>query len=70
MKKGRPYSVTIRLLDQKGDELQMIKTTIASNVDQVVLPAKPLSLGPAYDRNPEVFRPDGSTDFSPESCPE
>lgn len=69
VKKGKPYSVTIRLLDQKGDELQIIKTTIASNVDQDVLPAKPLSLGPAYDRNPEVFRPNGSTDFSPESCP-
>lgn len=69
VKKGKPYGVAIRLLDRQGDELQTIETTIASNVDQDVLPAKPLSLGPAYDRNPEVFKLDGSTDFSPENCP-
>ena len=70
VKKGIPYGVTIRLLDPAGDVLQTIETTITSNVDQDVLPAKPLSLGPTYDRNPDVFRPDGTADFSPEACPE
>ena len=70
VKKAKPYAVTIRLLGPEDAEIQRLKTTIASNVDQSLLPAKPLSLGPLYDRNPAVFRPDGSTDFSPEACPE
>jgi hypothetical protein len=69
VRKGRPYSVTIRLVGSNNEELQTFETTIASNVDQSILPAKPLTIGPLYDRNPEVFRPDGSTDFSPDECP-
>lgn len=70
VKKGKPYAVTIRLLGADNEEVQTLETTITSNVDQSILPAKPLTLGPFYDRNPEVFKPDGTTDFSPEKCPE
>ena len=66
----RPYAVTIRLLDSKGTPLQTIETTVTSDVDQSVLPAKPLVVGPGYDPNPDVFKPDGSADYSPVAdCP-
>ncbi|SMD06751.1 hypothetical protein [Rhizobium sp. RU36D] len=68
--KDRPYAVTIRLSDGKGAVLQTLETTVTSTDDQSIMPAKPLVVGPHYDRNPEVFKPDGTTDFSPEtSCP-
>lgn len=69
VKKDKPYAVTIRLLGSDNEEIQTLETTVTSNDDQSILPAKPLTLGPLYDRNPEVFKPDGSTDFSPEKCP-
>jgi hypothetical protein len=34
-----------------------------------VLAAKPLVVGPVYTVNPELVKPDGSIDFSPEKCP-
>lgn len=62
--KGRPYAVKITLLGPDGAELQKIETTITSTLDQSILAAKPLVIGPAYDRNPEVFKPDGTADYS------
>lgn len=68
--KDRPYAVTIRIVDADGRELQSIETTIVSSLDQSILPSKPLVVGPAYTRNPEVFKADGSTDYAPDlSCP-
>ena len=69
VRKGKPYAVNIRLLGARGEEIQSFETTITSNVDQSVLPAKPLSVGPVYTPNPDVFKADGTTDFSPEICP-
>ena len=67
--KDRPYAVAIRILDAKGATLQELKTQLVSDVDQSVLPGKPLVIGPGYDRNPEVFKPDGSTDYArQEAC--
>ena len=67
--KDRPYSVAIRILDGKGAVLQELATQLVSDVDQSVLPGKPLVIGPGYDRNPEVFKPDGSTDYArQEAC--
>ncbi len=63
VRKDRPYAVTIRILDASGDLLQEIKTSITSDLDQSVLPDKPLVIGPGYAPNPEIFRPDGSTDY-------
>ncbi|MCS4241659.1 hypothetical protein M2418_001170 [Rhizobium sp. BIGb0125] len=70
VKKGRPYKVTIRLKDADGLLRQTIKTSISSNTDQSLLPAKPLVVGPLYTPNPDVFRSDGTTDMSPvQGCP-
>ncbi|MBP1882761.1 lipoprotein [Sinorhizobium mexicanum] len=55
VKKERPYTVTIEVKGPDGAMLQKLETTVTSDVDQDVLPAKPLVEGPAYDKNPEVF---------------
>ncbi|KQV43378.1 MULTISPECIES: hypothetical protein [unclassified Rhizobium] len=56
VRKQKPYAVTIELKGPDGDLLQTVKTTVTSTLDQDVLPAKPLVIGPAYDKNPEVFK--------------
>ncbi|UJW76816.1 hypothetical protein IM739_09730 [Rhizobium sp. SL42] len=69
--KDRPYAVTIRILDGQNRLIQQIDTSIASTLDQSVLPAKPLVVGPLYTPNPDVFKADGSTDYAAETgCPE
>ncbi|MCA1439011.1 membrane lipoprotein lipid attachment site-containing protein [Ensifer sp. IC4062] len=55
VKKEKPYVVTIEVKGPDGATLQKLETTVTSDVDQDVLPAKPLVEGPAYDKNPEVF---------------
>lgn len=64
--KDKPYAVTIRVVGPDDRTLQTIATTITSNLDQSVLAAKPLVVGPAYDRNPEVFKDNGTADYSPD----
>ena len=60
VKKGRPYKVRIAVVGPDGGQLQALEVDVTSNVDQSVLPAKPLVVGPGYDKNPEVFK-DGKT---------
>lgn len=68
--KDRTYAVSIRVLDGKGELIQRIDTSVTSTLDQSVLPAKPLVVGPIYTKNPEVFRVDGTVDYAPENgCP-
>lgn len=62
--KDRPYAVKITLIGPDGRDLQHIETTITSTLDQSILAAKPLVVGPAYDKNPEVFKPDGTADYA------
>jgi len=70
VRKDKPYSVDIRLVDAGGRTLQELKTQLVSDVDQSVLPSKPLVLGAGYERNPEVFKPDGTLDYAqPDDCP-
>ncbi|MEX2691135.1 hypothetical protein [Rhizobium mongolense] len=70
IRKDRPYSVKIRLVDAEGATLQELKTQLVSDVDQSILPSKPLVVGPLYTQNPDVFKPDGTTDFSnTDKCP-
>lgn len=70
VKKDRPYSVDIKLVDKDGKVLQQLKTQLVSDLDQSVLPSKPLVLGSGYEKNPEVFKADGTTDFSnTDKCP-
>lgn len=70
VKQDRPYRITVHIKGPDGDILQTIETTIRSDTDQSLLPAKPLVIGPLYTPNPEVFKPDGSTDMRPvQGCP-
>lgn len=69
--KGHPYAVEIRIEDEAGEVRQVIKTTLTSNLDQEVLPDRPLVVGPIYTPNPDLAgRPDGKLDVSNEAgCP-
>ncbi len=55
VKKDRAYTVSIEVKGPEGQSLQKLETTVVSDVDQDILPAKPLVEGPAYDKNPAVF---------------
>ncbi|MEK1931266.1 MAG: hypothetical protein AAAC47_16110 [Pararhizobium sp.] len=70
VKKQRPYAVTIEVKGPDGVILQTLKTEVISDLDQDILPAKALVVGPAYDKNPEVFK-DGKTPehFETAKCP-
>lgn len=68
--KDKPYAISIRIVDGKDKLIQTIDTTLTSSLDQTILPAKGLVVGPIYTPNPEVFKADGTRDFSPENgCP-
>lgn len=70
IKKERPYAVTIEVKGPDGAMLQKLETTVTSDVDQSVMPARPLVVGPGYDKNPEVFRNGlAPTHFDMAACP-
>ncbi|KQS80484.1 hypothetical protein ASG25_02470 [Rhizobium sp. Leaf384] len=70
VRKDRSYRVGIRILDGADRLVQAIETTAVSTVDQTVLTAKPLVVGPGYAVNPDILRADGSVDYAPETgCP-
>ncbi len=56
VKKNRPYKVVVSLLGPAGEQLQVLETQVTSNLDQSILPEKALVVGPAYEKNPEVFK--------------
>jgi hypothetical protein len=58
--KDKPYQVTVRLLDQNGKELQRIEKPFKSNLDQSILPDKPLVVGPGYTPNPDLQKKEGA----------
>ncbi len=66
--KDRPYHVTIRILGPDRAEIQKLETTVISSLDQSILAAKPLVVGPAYDKNPEIYGANGKADYAPEAC--
>ena len=53
VKADKPYQVIVRVLDSQGKALQTVDYQIKSDIDQSVLPKKPLTVGPAYDLNPD-----------------
>lgn len=70
VRKDRPYSVSIKLVDAGDKTIQTIKTEVKSDLDQTVLPTKPLVVGPIYTQNPDVFKSDGSADYGRDTaCP-
>lgn len=60
--KDRPYKVVVVLSAADGAELQRIEKSFASELDQTVLPERPLAIGPGYQKNI-----DGSTKAFPPS---
>lgn len=71
VRKDHPYAVTIRIEGPDAAVRQEIATTITSNLDQDVLPDRPLVVGPVYTPNPDLQgRPDGKLDVTNEAgCP-
>jgi len=52
--KDRPYKIAITIEDSVGKPIQTIDTTVTSSEDQILLPDKPLVVGPFYTPNPEM----------------
>ncbi len=70
VKKQKPYAVTIEVKGPDGAILQTLKTTVISNLDQDIMPAEALVVGPAYDKNPDVFKNGKAPEhFQTAKCP-
>jgi hypothetical protein len=52
--KDKPYSFKALLIGPDGMRLQEITGTIASSLNQTILPDRPLVVGPVYTPNPEL----------------
>jgi hypothetical protein len=70
VKKNQPYKVVVSLLGPDGDRLQVLEMQVTSSLDQSILPEQALVVGPAYDKNPDVFK-DGKAPahFETAKCP-
>lgn len=51
VKKGVPYHVTVLLKAADGSEIVKLEKDFTSDLDQSVLPDKPLAIGPGYQAN-------------------
>jgi hypothetical protein len=51
IEKDRPYKAVVVLEDASGRELQRLEKSFASELDQAVLPERPLAIGPGYQKN-------------------
>ena len=70
VKEGKSYHVTVELAEAAGQIIQTLETDVLATIDQSVLPASSLVVGPAYDLNPNVFKPNDTVDLSPvQGCP-
>jgi hypothetical protein len=70
VKKQKPYAVTIDVKGPDGTSLQTLKTSVISNLDQDIMPAEALVVGPAYDKNPDVFKNGKAPEhFETAKCP-
>jgi hypothetical protein len=49
----RDYTVTVRLIDEQGKEIERIDKKFRSQLDQSRLPDAPLTVGPGYAPNPQ-----------------
>lgn len=69
VREGRSYGVRIELADRDGKVLQQLDAKVLATIDQSILPANSIVVGPAYDMNPKVFKAGGVVDLSPVPCP-
>jgi hypothetical protein len=68
--KDKPYSVSIAIEEEGGNVVQKLDTTITSNLDQSVLPDRPLVVGPIYTPNPDLAgHSDGKLPDDPTDSP-
>ena len=68
--KDKPYKISIRIVDARGKDKQVIETSIKSSENQSDLPDRPLVVGPLYTPNPELAgRPDGKLPGAMPPCP-
>lgn len=51
VEKDRPYRVVVVLRSASGEELLRIEKDFVSDLDQSVLPERPLAIGPGYQKN-------------------
>lgn len=70
VKEGKVYHIRVEIADPEGKARQTLETDVIATIDQSVLPANSLVVGPAYDLNPQVFKPNDAVDLSPvQGCP-
>ena len=70
VRKDKPYLVKLSVTGSDGKVLQSYETTVISTLDQSILPAKPMVVGPGYQMNPDVFKPGGKADYAGRTdCP-
>lgn len=66
VKAGQPYHVSIRLYDYtRTKEIWSMEKTFTSQIDDTVVPTKPLTVGPGYFPNPELIEGDDGSRPSP-----
>lgn len=54
VKAGVPYDVTVHLIDPRTKEaFATLETSFKSDLDDTVMPTRPLTVGPGYQRPPE-----------------
>jgi hypothetical protein len=65
VEKDKPYKVVAVLKSKQGEVLQRIEKSYRSELDQSILPERPLAIGPGYQKNidrstspfpPSIFR--------------
>lgn len=70
VKEGKTYHIRVEIAGSDGKVRQTLEADLVATIDQSVLPAKSLVVGPAYDLNPQVFKPNDAVDLSPvQGCP-
>lgn len=70
VREGESYAVKVQLQDAEGKVRQTLETKVLATIDQSILPANSIVVGPAYDMNPKVFKPNDNVDLSPmQDCP-
>ncbi|MCJ8508131.1 hypothetical protein MUU53_09435 [Rhizobium lemnae] len=70
VKEGKTYHIRVDIAGSDDKVRQTLEADLVATIDQSVLPAQSLVVGPAYDLNPQVFKPNDAIDLSPvQGCP-
>jgi hypothetical protein len=70
IRKNRPYSIRVEFFDSGTRPVLKIETTVTSDLDDTILPEKPLVSGPAYEPNKDARDASGQIiNRSNHNCP-